>query len=370
METSQTHRAPFLYIGNSTGESKQHEQPQSVEPQQTSFISRVEPDHVSSSGRHSARNNEQSHIKRQEAPNPQRTAQEKRGYNSPSNPLTETHGSFAEQTGSQNVGQSHQSMEPFASSRSRQSAPLSRYKQSSVPLYQSAPPSQYKQSSVPLYQSGSQITSSFDRYKPTSEPPSKKSHLQQQRTPSLPTSHGRNKQVDFTFSNWKAVNPSEADISSDRVRSRPSPLFEQSEVPPTIFENAQARPTQQENASQAQAQKPDRASWSHSTPAPQPGPPSGHFSVKVPLHRAPIPGSPKENVPVFIDPRSLTWEPEGGKAHRQTRVSAAQIQQQVQLPFPSPAYISDIYEQYATVCEHWHHFSTGVEDLIGMLQSE
>lgn len=37
---------------------------------------------------------------------------------------------------------------------------------------------------------------------------------------------------------------------------------------------------------------------------------------------------------------------------------------------PSPVYIANIHLQYATICEHWQHFSTGVENLLDMVQPE
>lgn len=315
--TPQTHSAPFIYIGNSKQyadnpqiahrpqthsssekEPKQRRQAQYFESQQT----RAGHDHASFSGRH-----EHGLTERQEAP---------------------SHRSFVQDPGFQNTGQRpaqgrHQRVEPFQPTLSRHLEP----------------PSQYKQSSEPLHQSGSYITKPFGQFKPTSEPPFAHSSIRRDSS----TSYGRNQQADFTYGRWKTVNPFEATTSSGRPPS--PPLFDQPQVPLTNFTNAapspsantshtQVRPPQRKRwPPSSQDQALNRATWSHSTPVSQPGPPTGHFSINVPP-QASLPVSPKQTVAVSTDRRSPTAELDGDNGRRQTRVSAAQIQQQVQLSLP------------------------------------
>lgn len=140
-------------------------------------------------------------------------------------------------------------------------------------------------------------------------------------------SYSRNRQTDFTYGGWRAAKPSEAAQAPplDRPQVRPT-NFINAAPPPSAYvsrrEN-QTRPTQPERRPPpSQDQTPDRASWRHSTPAPQPGPPTGQFSINVPSYGPPIPA-------VSMDRRPPTRGLDDGQDRRQPRVSAAQIQQQV-----------------------------------------
>lgn len=228
--------------------------------------------------------------------------------------------------------QPHQSIGTFQSSRPRHSGSPSQYKQHSVPLY-------------PSY-----TTKPMTSDKPASEPPSTHastirnpvSHVEsrQRVDPALPvTTDTRDQQSDLAYGSWKAPNPT----SSGRAEPRP-PLLHQplsvhtptTNTQPTHAQREKRPQTSQDQASQAQA-------LTRGAPVFPFGLPTDHFSFDI-------------------------------AGHRQARLSTAEIQQQVPYLrsscFLTASPHTNVYLQYAVVCESWQKFSAGVEDLIGMLRLE
>ena len=316
-QTSQTQPAPFLYIGNSTQytsnpqatdnrpphrDSTKEPKQREVKPHQTSVKFSVGPDHNGSSRRHSVRGSDYGHMERQES-NPQRTAQNKRSLNDPvvnyrsiaAQAPTSQQDDLKQRLRSQSevprvAPQRHQSIGTFPSSRPRHSGSPSQYKQQSVPLY---PSYTIKQPMAP--------------YKPASESPSTLlsttrnpiSHVESQHRvdPALPaTTYTRNQQSDLTYGSWKAPDPT----SSSRAEPRPRSFHQPQSVHTPTNTNTQPTPRQREKRPQtSQDQALDRTSSTREAPVFPFGQPTDQFSFDI-------------------------------AGHRQTRVSTAQIQQQVQ----------------------------------------
>ena len=357
-KTPQTHPPPFLYIGNSTqytgnpqaadnrpphrNSTKQPKQ-REVKPQQPSVSFSVGPDHNGSS-RDSVRGSDHGHRERQES-DAQRTAQNKRSLNHPLGPgnrsiaaqapPSQEDDQFKQHFRSQSevprvAPQRHQSIGTFQSSRPRHSGSPSQYKQHSVPLY-------------PSY-----TTKPVASYKPASEPPSTLpstrnpvSHVESRQKVDLAlpsTTYTRNQQSDLTYGTSSGREPRLPLFQQPLSVHAPTNTNNQ----PTSTQREKRPQTSQGKASQAQAL--DRTSSTRQAPVLPYGLPTDQFSFDI-------------------------------AGHRQTRVSTAQIEQQVQsfsvpVPFSSHIRITNMFRQYAVVSESWQKFSAGVEDLIGMLRSE
>ena len=233
-------------------------------------------------------------------------------------------------------GQRRQSIGPFQSFRSPHSRSPSRNNPHSVPLYPlrshtTRPIAPYKQAFEPssAYPSATRELSSHAQSEPRADP-------------SIPsTSYSRTHPAAVTYGSWKAANPT----SLGRAEPHPPPLFQ---PPPTVFvhttlppsshtsnTNTQPRSTQREEWPQAfrdqtsQTQALDSTLSRRGTSVFPVDLSTDHFSFQAASNQAQGPGSPPKNVAGSTDHRN-PWELDRGNGRRQTRVSAPQIQQQVQ----------------------------------------
>ena len=199
--------------------------------------------------------------------------------------------------------QRHQSIGTLQSSGPRHSGSPFQYKQHSVPLYPS-----YTTKPITSYQPASDTISSHPS---TVRNPVSHVESRQRVDPALPaTNSTRHPQSDLTYGSWKAPNPSS---SRESRLSLFKPLYTSTNT------NPQPTPTQREN-------------WPPTSQAPT----QGEKRPPTSQDRASHAQAPTRGAPVFpsgLPTDQFSFDIAG---HRQTRVSPAQIQQQVQSFFSIP----------------------------------